>query len=67
MIMPTEIRLKHKYVVGQTAGRNKGGHNDSTRRRPMRHKGKGKPQPQAPSTAYLILLPSGKIRMVKDG
>jgi len=64
--MPTEIKLKHKYVVGQTAGRNKGGHNDSTRRRPMKHKHKGKSKAQAPSTAYMILLPSGKVRMMRS-
>lgn len=61
---PTEIPLKRKYVVGQTAGRNKGGHNDSTRRRPLRRKGSSKSGPQV-STAYMILLPSGKVRMMK--
>lgn len=63
---PTEIKLKHKYVVGQTAGRNKGGHNDSTRRRPMRRKGGRASKGTEVSTAYMIMLPNGKTKMVKE-
>lgn len=59
---PTEIPLKRKYVVGQTAGRNKGGHNDSMRRRAKKLK-KGKTEV---STAIMIMLPNGKIRMEKN-
>ena len=62
MTEPTQIPLKRKYVVGQTAGRNKGGHNDSTRRR--LRKGKGK-FPMQVSNTIMVMLPSGKTRFVK--
>jgi hypothetical protein len=58
--MAEQIRLKKKYRVGQTNGRYKSGHNDSG---PSRQKKPGKPQP---STAYMVMLPSGKLRMVKE-
>jgi hypothetical protein len=65
MIMATEIKPKRKYLVEKQVGRYKGGHNDSTRRRPMKHKHKGKgPKITEHSTAYMIMLPSGKTKMI---
>ena len=58
---PEQVRLKRKYVVGQTNGRQRGGHNMQGQ---ARRKKQGKPDP--PNSAFLWLMPSGKTRMVKD-
>jgi len=56
---PEQIKLKRKYIVGQTNGRYKSGHNDSG---PSRQK---KSFPPQVSSAYMIMLPNGKKRIVK--
>jgi len=63
MTEPEQIKLKKKYIVGQTAGRNKAGHNDSTRRRLRKFKGKSGGTQE--SKAIMIMLPSGKKKMIK--
>jgi len=59
MTEPEQIRLKRKYVVGQTNGRYKSGHNDNRAARPKRG------NPTQVSTTIMVLLPNGKKRFMK--
>jgi len=58
--MAEQIKLKRKYVVGQTNGRYRSGHNDSGA---ARKKKQGETQV---STAVMVLLPNGKLRMLSS-